>query len=267
MVIVALKEGLGNQLFQYFFAKGYEQSKIVFDKSFYTNGKGGTAKRSFDLNKFTKLRVTPYDGEAIEVQYIKDDFEYIGDKILNINENYYFDGYWHNKKYLQKVDYLIQKELTPDDIIKKYLFDKYNFLKNEECISIHVRRLDYLNLFSFYHQLDLNYYNNALDIIGRDKKIVLFSDDIEWCKENFKIKNIEFINESNHIDLLAMSLCSHNIIANSTFSFWGAYLNNNKQKLVVCPKAWYTQEYSLMISNFKNEDCASDLILDSWNRI
>ena len=81
----------------------------------------------------------------------------------------------------------------------------------------------------------------------------MFSDDIDWCKENFKQSNITFIeNETDYIDLFIMSLCNNNIIANSTFSWWGAWLNSNENKKVVCPSSWF------------ESSGAEDLVVDGW---
>lgn len=259
MIITAIKEGLGNQLFQYFFAKGFVNHEHRFDTSFYL-----TSKRTLDLKNFPRIKVVENVLSEIEAFYVKDNYRYIGDWDLPENQDYYFDGYWQNKKYLFKVESKIKEELVPTEYEKGILYTKYPFLQ-EECVSLHVRRSDYLNLPNHYYTLDKEYYQNAIDLVGRDKKIVVFSDDIDWCKANFG--NVEYISAPSHIDLYAMSLCSHNIIANSTFSFWGAFLNQNKNKKVVAPKNWFKKDYSLLISDFKNEDCSSDLILENWKRI
>jgi hypothetical protein len=271
MVIVSLKEGLGNQLFQYFFAKSLNCKEIAFDISFYENN----SSREINLNKILNSSFPIFSGSLSQGYYIKDNFEYIEDLELEKNTNYYFDGYWHNKKYLLKAENYIKDDIFINSNVEKYLLEKYPFLFLEDCVSIHFRRSDYLNLEKYYYNLDFEYYIKALEIIGNNRKIVIFSDDIEWCKSNCpNILNLgresislEFINETPEIDLLAMSLCSNNIIANSTFSFWAAYLNKNTNKKVVCPKLWYKKDYSLLISNYKNEDCASDIIFPEWIRI
>tara|TARA_R110000744_G_C18907077_1_gene510043 strand:- start:113 stop:463 length:351 start_codon:yes stop_codon:yes gene_type:complete len=88
--------------------------------------------------------------------------------------------------------------------------------------------------------LDLNYYTKALENLKDVSNILVFSDDIPWCKEVFKFKNMTFIEGNNNIeDLVLMSMCSHNIIANSSFSWWGSWLNENPDKIVVAPKTWF----------------------------
>lgn len=105
-------------------------------------------------------------------------------------------------------------------------------------VSIHVRRGDYLQVSSL--NLTLDYYNEAISIFLERFpyfKVLVFSDDIEWCKQYIVGENVFYSeNNSNYVDMCMMTLCDHNIIANSTFSWWGAYLNQNTEKIVVCPK-------------------------------
>jgi hypothetical protein len=114
-------------------------------------------------------------------------------------------------------------------------------IKNNEnypIISLHVRRGDYLQLSSL--NLNLEYYKEALDIfISKYQyfKLLIFSDDINWCKQVFLADNVFFSeNNSNYVDMCMMTLCDDNIIANSSFSWWGAYLNKNPNKIVICPE-------------------------------
>ena len=86
----------------------------------------------------------------------------------------------------------------------------------------------------------LSYYESAIDLLNHAGNIYIFSDDIEWCKQNFKFKNMHFIhNEDPLVDLWMMSACEKNVIANSTFSWWAAWLNNHPNKRIICPKKWF----------------------------
>lgn len=106
-------------------------------------------------------------------------------------------------------------------------------------VSIHVRRSNYLNTPNQYHNLSIDYYLNAIDYF-KGSEFLVFSDDIEWCKENFKGEEFTFVENTSDIhDLYLMSLCKHNIIANSTFSWWGAFLNTSRERVVVCPDKWF----------------------------
>jgi hypothetical protein len=131
------------------------------------------------------------------------------------------------------------------DICKEYRFKKEivekasSFLQSIKppFVSMHFRRTDYLQVSSL--NLDLNYYQDAFNIIQTKVPqftIIVFSDDIPWCKENITGDNVVYSeNNSNYVDMCIMSMCNHNIIANSTFGWWGAYLNPNPDKIVVCP--------------------------------
>lgn len=125
--------------------------------------------------------------------------------------------------------------------IEDDIFAKYSNIR--ECVSIHVRRGDYLKYASSFYILDENYYHRAIEIL-EDKtnekfKYLVFSDDIKWCKDNLKIKDVDFFEDNDPTKCLyAMSFCKHNIIANSTFSQWGSFLNKNPNKLVVFPNKY-----------------------------
>jgi glycosyltransferase involved in cell wall biosynthesis len=146
------------------------------------------------------------------------------------------DGHFQSYKYFEESIATVKKIFAPTQQIVDKLSSKFD-VKN--AVSLHIRRGDYLSLSQYHHNLSIEYYHNAIDYF-KDYKIFVFSDDIQWCKENFKGDNFKFVEGQSDIeDLYLMSLCAHNIIANSTFSWWGAMLNNNKSKRVVCPDRWF----------------------------
>jgi hypothetical protein len=160
-------------------------------------------------------------------------------KIELSNENTILCGYFQSYRYFDHNKNFIVNKLFTNDIVLN-LIRKYDFLK--VCnVSIHVRRGDYLKLDNIYKILDLNYYENALTYFPKNIKKIVFSDDIEYCRMFFKnIENIEFIeNIEDYEQMILMSMCSNNIIANSTFSWWSAYLNKNGNKKIIVPKKWY----------------------------
>lgn len=160
---------------------------------------------------------------------------------IDNNSNWDIQGWFHLYHYWH--DYR-------DDLIKIFQFKPHIFdiaIRNIETIrenesypivSLHVRRGDYLQVSSL--NLTLDYYNEAISIFLERFpyfKVLVFSDDIDWCKEYIVGENVFYSeNNSNYVDMCMMTLCDHNIIANSTFSWWGAYLNQNTNKIVVCPK-------------------------------
>jgi hypothetical protein len=168
--------------------------------------------------------------------------------------------FYHNLKKIRDA-FRIPAELT------EVARNKYaDVLSLDNTVAVHVRRGDYMNLQSNYATLTADYYRRALDEIGEDSKVVLFSDDIEWCESTLAPlleENVVLVRgEMDIIDLFLMSRMKHNVIANSTFSWWGALLNENPNKKVVCPLEWFgparTQD---------NARETADLMPPTWTRI
>ena len=149
------------------------------------------------------------------------------------------NGWFQSEKYF--VDSVVRELFSIDQNNYEYIKEKYGSLLFTEgsITSIHVRRGDYLKLPHQYSICSMPYFNKAIDFIGRDKKYIIISDDINWCKLKFKGANFYFIeNETPLIDLCLQSYCTNNIISNSTFGWWGAWLNKNPDKIVVAPTHW-----------------------------
>jgi hypothetical protein len=138
------------------------------------------------------------------------------------------------------------------------LSKKYGDVLSLNTCSIHVRRGDYIGLQNFHPVQPVSYYEEAVKIVGDDKHFLIFSDDINWCKENFTfLKNKTFVlNNLDYEDLYLMSMCKNNIISNSTFSWWGAWLNRNENKQVIIPSKWFGISYSHLNTN--------DLYCEGW---
>ena len=170
-------------------------------------------------------------------------------------------GHFQSEKYFIDYKNEILELFKIDEVTNSYLLEKYGEILNQDTCSIHVRRGDYLSLPNHHPSQPIDYYENAIKIIGEDKHFLIFSDDIKWCEENFGfIKNKTFItNNLDYQDLYLMSMCKNNVIANSTFSWWGAWLNKNENKKVVAPTKWFGVTYS----SFKTDD----LYCDNWIKI
>lgn len=155
------------------------------------------------------------------------------------NTNLLLSGYYQSEKYFINNKNYILDLFKPTEEIKDYIFSKVNDINNS--ISIHVRRGDYLNLPEYHPQQPIEYYKNAVDFFGLEKNYVIFSDDIDGAMEMLEfIPNKKGLSlGEDYLDLYAMSLCENNIICNSTFGWWGAYLNQNINKKVIGPKIWF----------------------------
>ena len=160
---------------------------------------------------------------------------------IDNNSNWDIKGWFHLYHYWHEY----RNDLIDIFRFKPEIFDIAirnieNIRENESypIVSLHVRSGDYLQVSSL--NLTLDYYNEAISIFLERFpyfKVLVFSDDIEWCKQYIVGENVFYSeNNSNYVDMCMMTLCDHNIIANSTFSWWGAYLNQNLEKIVVCPK-------------------------------
>jgi hypothetical protein len=244
-LLSVIKGGLGNQIFQWALTKSLEQKYncdvyLDIDEYEYSNWNGKITKRTFDLHQFPNLKFKLKKENINNLITLTESNFNPNTNLLNPNINYKLDGYWQNYNFFDNVKDVINQELIIPKNLKNELYIKYPELNNV-CVSLHVRRTDYLTSNGFHPVQDLFYYKNAINLIGDYDNILIFSDDIQWCKENLKFKNQIFIEgNSPYIDIWLMSLCTHNIIANSSFSWWGAWLNNNKHKKVIIPSKWYS---------------------------
>jgi len=172
----------------------------------------------------------------------------------DIRGSFHTYQYWHeNKEAILK-----EFQFKPEIIAKAK-----SFLSSitGPTVSMHFRRTDYLQVSSL--NLSAKYYFDACETIlnklNQDIMIIVFSDDIEWCKQNVKDENIIYSEgHTQYEDMCIMSQCDHNIIANSTFSWWGAYLNQNPNKIVVCPFQYTGRgEFDFMNGNYFPQEWTS----------
>lgn len=268
-IIMVYTGGLGNQLFQYSLAKYFEVNgcKVTADITHYMYIKS----RKFELNRiFRNIHLKFATDNTYEYYVLKDKVS----KIEGLNEKYVYvepdiknfkqydvSDEWGNinrgivKGYFQT--YLFADGLR-DTLLKCFEFpvisnkglqELIDGMMNKNSVSVHVRRGDYLT--EKERRLngicDMQYYIRAIKMIKervKNPQFYIFSDDIVWCKENFKIKESIYIesemieNYEDWQDMYLMSRCKHNIIANSSFSWWGAWLNENERKIVIAPKRW-----------------------------
>ncbi len=266
MILIKFKGGLGNQLFQYAFGRRIaklNKTSLLFDLDAYQYDK----KRSFVLfslnivgrkatkkekNKFLKYKNNYFYNflnnklPISRKKYIKENDVDI-ENFLKIKSNVYVDGYWQNEKYVKDIRGVLLKEFSFP--LRSQVINYAKRIKNNS-ISIHIRRGDYCDdeVARKYHGcLSLEYYTSSfLKIANHNSEIFLFSDDIATIKKDFVLNNkIHFVSEEGFEDfeeLYLMSLCTDNIISNSSFGWWGAYLNQNPKKRVVCPDKWYKKQ-------------------------
>lgn len=146
---------------------------------------------------------------------------------------------------------------TPSDFIKKRVAE-YDHLFNGTTCSISVRRGNYLNYPLLHPALGADYYKRAIEHMKSEgvKKFFIFSNDIHWCKYNFWGDEYRFIEDVDYVELFLMNRCNHHIISNSSFGWWGAWLQEQQDTITIAPKDWFGMQME--------EDCAADIIPARW---
>lgn len=252
-ITARLSGGLGNQLFQISAAlsAGKKFGYLpIFDLTNHFLPLQGRKASTYQTNI---LRNLIFDGKIYSEHIFKSD-QFHFEPIPNLPPNTILDGGFQSEKYFDKE--LIKETFKCPEETLNYWVEKLGNVS--EYTSVHVRRGDYLKLSQHHPTLDPEYYKKAFEHIKSDKYLV-FSDDIEWCKSVFTEGNFTFIKDEDYRELYLMSLCKNNIIANSTFSWWGAWLNSNENKQVIAPIKWFGPAYF----HFKMDD----LIPETWKRI
>lgn len=277
MIVVRVQGGLGNQLFQYALACSLSYSnniEVVLDTSFYNGifGDDKATKRQFLLTKFmiTEMRCIQDTDLVLQkdliskgkrflervflpyykCSYIRERKKSFDQNIFKISRNAYLDGYWQSYLYFNEISNQLKDHLRLSHPFSFEAQQIFNLIRKDIIsVSIHIRRTDYVTKYNTYYAiLDVDYYKKAVDyLIARVGKVNLyvFSDDIDWCKNNLKIEqNTIFVSSGSMAEeeeFVIMSQCKHNIIANSTFSWWAAWLNPNPDKIVVAPTKWFAE--------------------------
>lgn len=158
--------------------------------------------------------------------------------------NLLLDGFFQSEKYFIDHKQHIIDLFKPTEKHKQQILEAYPEIS--EFVSIHVRRGDYLNFPDHHPQMSQDYFESSSEIVGLDKTFLIFSDDLEGCKNlfNFLPNKYFFTTQSDWMDMYIMSMCGDNIICNSSFSWWAAYLNENPMKKIIAPKQWFGSKYS-----------------------
>lgn len=234
-----LRGGLGNYIFQIAasFATSIRDNKIMMvntsDISVIHN-----PLETYLNNIFRKIKFV----DGVDCQYFHDPVQDIQYQLIpNYPGNTKLMGYYQNESYFNHLRNEMLDLFRVDEETKEILFQKYGEILNSETCSLHVRRGNYVERQQYHPLQTVDYYTKSIETIGKDNHYLIFSDDIEWCKENLSFINNKIFVEGNkdYEDLYLMSFCKDNIIANSSFSWWGAWLNQNNDKKVIYPSVWF----------------------------
>ncbi len=290
MIVVKLTGGFGNQLFQYAAGLSLSKHNDVELKVDTTNLNApdsvtGTIRKADILNllkpptvateaEINKLTLQSSHKKFAEKllpfykrQVYKEASNRFDKKFFSANANKYLVGNRQSEKYFKPYENHIKNNIILSSEIVSPLIKFSETIKEQNSVSIHIRRGDYLTpvALEWLGLLPLSYYIHCIKTILDklpDAVFYIFSDDIDWVKDNLNIKNEHYfvsnlISKNAMEDFNLMSCCRHNIIANSTFSWWAAWLNAYKEKTVIAPKRWYNME---KLNN-------TDLIPESWIKI
>jgi hypothetical protein len=273
MIIVTLRGGLGNQMFQYAAGKrlaGKHNTTLKIDKSWYAEVQSADAPalREYELDCFAlkpvftkrtdlaRIAIPPHSLKRRLIRklagsitlYRESETADFFPEVLTAPDNSYLDGYWQSEEYFKDSGLIVRKEFSFITALVGKNLELSQEIQNTNSISLHIRRGDYAShpAFAAMHGMaNLDYYHTAVAQITKKIKnphFFIISDDPDWCKKNLRLQfPATYIghNQKGFEDMRLMSLCAHNIIANSSFSWWGAWLNANPNKIVIAPKRWF----------------------------
>lgn len=283
MIIVNLKGGIGNQMFQYAFGrklalKNNDVLKLEIDGLGRAN-EVGDIYRPFSLEHLTIINEIATANEVSKIKYpfglfskgwrwfslriLKRSNIVWNPKFLKKSGNIFLDGYWQSPKYFEDIRDTLLSEFRLHTPLSPAVTAFKDQIESNTSVSIHVRRGDYVKnprVQKEFGICEASYYQSAIEHIKRTVErptFFMFSDDITWVKENLPLPvSTVFVQDPTLRDveeLALMSMCTHNIIANSTFSWWGAWLNAHEDKIVVAPTPW-----------FESQPFDAHLIPDTW---
>lgn len=274
MISVKVSGGLGNQMFQYAIGRKLAEknkTQLKLDISALLNSlpKKNFTFREFGLGAFQvkyKLNICSrlalltglkniffiinkvgliFRNKIRPVIIEKGQFNF-EEKVLDLKDGSYLDGYWQNEKYFLEISDIIRQEFSLKNQLDVWASNWQKQIISVNSVAIHIRRGDYVNL-GLSEICGLDYYQRAIELIKskiEHPDFFIFSDDPKWVGDNFSGDNIHIVssieNKSAAIEMHLMSACAHQIIANSSFSWWGAWLNKNINKIIIAPEMWST---------------------------
>jgi len=265
-IVVALEGGLGNQMFQYAAARAVAartSSRLGLDiRPLRAFGARAYSLDAFRLREPLELitegpaprrngRIRNYINSLLGAERIfrESGFRYNA-AILGISSGARLEGYFQSERYFADIAQSVREDFIPrEDLLAEINALAENLIPTEPCVSLHVRRGDYANpaTMAIHGLLDASYYEKALRLVaertGQSFPVCVFTDDTVWVRAHLPLPaETRFISEQTKTplqDLMLMSRCTHHITANSSFSWWGAWLNPRQDKVVVTPARWF----------------------------
>ncbi|MEZ8060966.1 alpha-1,2-fucosyltransferase [Vibrio splendidus] len=264
MKIIKAVGGLGSQMFAYALylslkAQYGSKEKVVFDTSSFEDHEQHNGYELVRLFNTHSSQATNFEKEIARNERFlyrkirKLFFQVIDAKHRNYNydertltdRSAVYNQVWTSWRYFESCESLVKSTFKFPELTEHKNLEVLKKIQTTDSIAIHVRRGDYLTSPALNGLAPLSYYREAIDHIKEkvnSPTFFVFSDDIAWCREHLELDSVVYIDwntkADSYRDMQLMSLCKHNIIPNSTFSWWGAYLNSNSDKIVICPEKW-----------------------------
>ena len=229
--ITSFTHRLGNQIWQ--LAVADSLAKVNEDSVAYPR---------WSYSEYFEGDFTPVNKGIVASVWHEPHFHYA---LIEYRKHMNIQGYYQSYKYLNEE--LIQEKFKFKKDILEGLRETHKELLDQPNCSIHVRRGDYVTLPNHHPVITMEYIMKAVKEFPKEIKFLVFSDDTEWCKANFPALNSKFFvieGQTDVEDLALQTICENNIIANSSYSWWGAYLNTNPDKKVVAPEHWFGTSYA-----------------------
>lgn len=268
MIIIRLIGGLGNQCFQYAVGRHLAEihnTELKIDLSEY---------ETYKLHKYSlghlNIKENFASSEEIASSHkVREKHLHFDPEILSLPDGVLLQGYWGTEKYFTGIADIIRREFAVKQELSGRDKEMARLIASSESVSVHIRRADYLQSVDpeqIVQSCGLGYYAAAVARIAgvvAKPHFFVFTDDKAWVLENFKLQYpFTLVDhngpDKNYEDMRLMSLCRNNIITNSTFSWWAAWLNNYPGKIVIAPNKWFTE---------KARNSAKDVIPDSWVKV
>lgn len=261
MITIKLLGGLGNQMFQRAFGLALESQghQVQYNRTALVEG----THREYSLGRFGELPFGAPSGPTFVEESMRFD-----SGNLSVPETCTMIGYWQTERYFEHIKSEVRDAFRNHEPYmlsraRPVVADYWDKIYRSNAVAIHVRRQDYVNLQHFHGMPGLDYYGNAIKFLYEryhDLKYFIFSDDPQWCRENFDSSFAVVSGTDKYEDLRLMSSCKRAIIANSSFSWWGAWLGDTSlDRTVIAPKRWFADETA--------EANATDIVPERWIRL
>lgn len=270
---IRMSGGLGNQMFQWAFARMIQETTdmdVLLDMSFFSEPYAinrpyqlgvfelepifvKDEMTKFKLDLIWKTKKFPIIARLLGMKLYREAHFEFDQSFEKISSNTYIEGFFQTEIYFKNIAEQLRKDFTFVRNPSKENREIISQIKNENSISVHIRRGDYVSKARYknkYFHCSMDYYKRAVDYIAEkypNPTVYVFSDDIKWAAQNLDLPYVcNYISNNKGAqsweDMRLMSCCKHNVIANSSFSWWGAWLNSSPEKIVVAPEKWFQDD-------------------------